>query len=120
MTKTQIILAIGVAAILWWVSTSHAQAAPQATISWTKNSEPDIAGYRVYQSVASGVYGTGPMYLLQPTTTSVTVSLPQQRCSVRYFWTVTAFDFAGHESVRSVEVNKLIIGTRYWVGACKK
>jgi len=105
----------------WLVaSLSYAQTPPQATISWQRNTEPDIAGYRVYQSIASNNYGTGPMYLLQSTTNSVTVNLPQTRCSVRYYWTVTAFDFGGQESVKSVEVSKTIVGTQYWIGACKK
>lgn len=97
-----------------------ATAAPQATVSWLPNSEPDIAGYRLYQSVASGVYGTAPVYTTPPTSNSVTVFLPQQRCTVRYFWTVTAFDTMGQASVKSVEVFKDIIGTQYWIGACKK
>lgn len=101
-------------------SSSYAQTAPQATISWTPNQEPDIAGYRVYQSTASKNYGTAPAFLLPSTRTTITISLPQLRCNARYFWTVTAFDFGGHESVKSVEVSKTIVGTRYWIGACKK
>jgi hypothetical protein len=96
------------------------QAVPQATISWLANTESNIAGYRLYQSVASGVYGTAPAYLTKPDTLSVTVTLPQERCSVAYFWAVTAFNFEGKESRKSVEVSKTIIGSQYWIGACKK
>jgi len=106
--------------MLLWSACAGAQTTPHSTISWTANREPDIAGYRVYQSLTSNIYGTGPVYLLQSTATSVTVSLPQNRCSIRYFWTVTAFDFAGQESVKSVEVSKTIVGTQFWIGACKK
>jgi len=106
--------------ILLWTTGAFGQTPPQATISWAPNQEPDIAGYRVYQSVASNNYGTGPMYLTTSTKNSLTVPLTQSRCSVRYFWTVTAFDFAGHESVKSIEVSKTIVGTQYWIGTCKK
>jgi hypothetical protein len=98
--------------VFWAIATGVAMAEPQATISWLPNSEPDIDGYRLYQSVASGVYDTAPVYIAPVTSHSITVFLPQQRCTVRYFWVVTAFDLLGQE--------KDVIGTQYWIGACKK
>lgn len=103
-----------------WASLTLGQIGPQATISWRANTETDLAGYRVYQSTGSGQYSQGPMYPIQLGTTSVTVSLPQARCTVRYYWVVTAFDRGGHESAASLEVTKLILGTRWWSGACKR
>ena len=119
MVKLLLILA-ALWAIGGFSTEALAQTVPQATISWRANTESDLAGYRVYQSTSPGSYATGPMYLMQPTVIGVTVPLPRTRCSVRYYWVVTAFDFAGQESGRSVEVSKTITGTQYWTGACRK
>jgi len=118
MKKLFLICAFVAIAVGTALGTAFAE--PQATISWLPNSEPDIAGYRLYQSVASGIYATAPRYIMQQNETSVTVFLPQQRCTVRYFWTVTAFDDIGQESGKSAQVFKDVIGTQYWIGACKK
>jgi hypothetical protein len=102
------------------IAVGTAVAAPQATISWLPNTEPNIAEYRLYQSTTSGVYGTAPLYITPVTSNSITVNLTVQRCTVRYYWTLTAYNDLGQESTKSIEVYKDIVGSQYWIGMCKK
>ncbi|WP_158587654.1 fibronectin type III domain-containing protein [Neobacillus notoginsengisoli] len=60
------------------------------TLSWNKNSEKDLAGYSLY--INGTVYGTSE-------TNSTTVS--PLKLGREYTFEVTAFDFAGNESVKS-------------------
>jgi len=73
---------------------------------WTANTETDLAGYKVYQSTVSGVYGT-PIATLGKVMT-YTATLPQLTTSQVYYWTITAYDLAGNESPKSAQVSKLI------------
>jgi hypothetical protein len=110
---------VGVCLLWLWAALSLAQTGPQAVLSWLPNDEPDVAGYRIYQTFTAGSYVmVGPTYATFPGQTTVTVYLPQAQCSVQYFWVVTAIDFAGHESPRSIEVSKTIVGSHYTVKAC--
>lgn len=74
-----------------------------ATLSWTANSEPDLAGYKVYMGMQSGVYGT-PITLGTVTTYQI-LNLPP---GSTYFFTITAFDSDGNESLPSAEISKSI------------
>jgi len=74
-----------------------------AALSWAANTESDLAGYKVYMGTQSGIYGTSiavgnvtnyQVMNLQPNTT--------------YFFSITALDAAGNESVPSSEVSKSI------------
>lgn len=76
------------------------------TLTWNANTEADLAGYKVYRSTTSGVYGT-PLATLGKVTT-YTITLPAQSVGTTYFMVVTAYDVAGNESGRSNEVSKFI------------
>jgi hypothetical protein len=75
-----------------------------ALLTWDANTEPDIAGYRVYYGTSPGNYqqaqGNGIVVL----GTSYTVTGLDSR--VGYYFTVTAFDASGNESGYATEVFK--------------
>jgi hypothetical protein len=68
------------------------------TLVWDRNSEPDIAGYKVYYSRVSGDY-----------VGSVTVVVPMAVIGVKgmrtVYFAVTAYDTNGDESDFSAEVH---------------
>ena len=75
-------------------------AAQSATLAWDRNSEPDIASYKLYYSTQSG----GPSQSLDVgnVTTSTVSSLNDE---TTYFFTATAVNTAGIESQPSNEVS---------------
>ncbi len=73
-----------------------------ATLDWAPNTEPDLAGYRVYHGTASGSYGPAVDVGL-----ATTYTISNLRAGTHYF-TVTAYDSSGNESARAVEVSKRI------------
>ena len=77
--------------------------AGSATLTWVASSDPNLAGYRVYVGVASGVYGA-PTDVGKVTTWTV----PNLTAGVTYYFAVTAYNTAGMESSYSNEVSKLI------------
>lgn len=88
---------IGILAALLLVSVL-AQAA-QIQVSWNANTEPDLAGYKVYMGTAPGQYSTPvtvttPSYTFQGATDKTT-----------YYVAVSAFDTSGNESALSDEVS---------------
>jgi hypothetical protein len=70
-------------------------------LSWSINVEPDLAGYRVYRSEQEGARGTllTPELLPSPAYRDNSVQTGQH-----YWYTATAVDRAGNESVPSVAV----------------
>ena len=78
----------------------QAATAHYTTIQWAANSEPDLAGYRVYQGTTSGVYG--PSVDVGNTTIYTPQNLQAGR---RYYFVITAYDNAGNESLPSIEVS---------------
>ena len=81
------------------------QAGNSVTLAWDANTEPDLAGYRIYQSrTAGGPYTqigqVGVMPAPEWTVTGLT--------NGTYFWVVTARNLAGMESGYSNEVSKTI------------
>ena len=64
----------------------------QVTLAWDPNTEPDLAGYKLYYGTASGDYtqvidvGNTTMYTVTNLTAGHT-----------YYFTVTAHDASGHE-----------------------
>ena len=74
-----------------------------AALSWTANTESDLAGYKVYRGTQSGVYGTS--IAVGNITTYQFTDLPP---NTTYFFCVTAIDTAGNESVPSSEVSKSV------------
>jgi len=77
-----------------------------AVLSWQANAEADLAGYKVYRSTTSGVYGA-PVATLGKATAH-TLLLPQLTVDTTYFFTVTAYDTGGNESPKAAEVSKRI------------
>lgn len=73
----------------------------EVDLSWSINSETDLAGYRVYRSEQEGTQGASvtPELLLTPAVRDTSV-LPGHR----YWYTVTAVDRAGNESKPSRHV----------------
>jgi hypothetical protein len=76
--------------------------AADVTLAWDPNSESDLAGYKLYYGIASGVYGT-PITLGLQTTYTIT-NLPPGT----YFFALKAFNTLGLESGFSNEVSTTI------------
>ncbi|MFO0771746.1 MAG: fibronectin type III domain-containing protein [Nitrospiraceae bacterium] len=74
-----------------------------ATVSWTANTESDLAGYRVYVGTSSGNYTfRGPFEV----TSGTSLTIPNLPLGTTYFFAVSAYDRSGNESVKSVEYSK--------------
>ena len=74
------------------------------TLTWTANSEPDLAGYKIYVGTNSGVYNSPGSPFVAGKVTSYTISnLPKGQT---YFFAISAYDSAGNESVLSAEVSR--------------
>lgn len=85
----------------------HAAAPPtgSVTLQWDPNTEPDLAGYKVYSSTLSGLYGD-PIATLPPSvTTYQSTGLAK---GVTYFFVVSAYNTQGIESPPSEEVARTI------------
>ena len=74
-----------------------------AALSWAANTESDLAGYKVYMGTQSGIYGTS--IAVGNVTTYQAMNLQP---NTTYFFSITALDAAGNESVPSSEVSKSI------------
>ena len=85
--------------------TLSATVAGTASLTWNANSETDLSGYKVYRATSSGAYGA-PVALLPKTTTRYTAT--GLHTGTTYFFTITAYDNAGNESLHSAEVSKSI------------
>lgn len=72
-----------------------------ATVTWNANTEPDLAGYKVYHGEVSGVY-TEVFLISAGTTTKVFLGL---RDGVTHYFAVSAVDTSGNESAKSNEVS---------------
>ena len=72
------------------------------TLEWNANTEPDLAGYKVYRATSPGGYGAA-IATVPANTTSYVVSGLQT--GVTYFFVISAYDTAGNESIRSAEVS---------------
>jgi hypothetical protein len=73
------------------------------TLSWAANTDSDLAGYKVYRGTQSGVYSTS-IAVGNVTTYQLTNLQP----NTTYFFSVTALDTAGNESLPSSEVSKSV------------
>jgi hypothetical protein len=74
----------------------------QVTLKWSPNTEPDLAGYRVYCGKTSRVYTINV-----PAAKALTATVPNLQ-SGTYYCAVTAYDTANNESPFSNEVTKVI------------
>jgi len=98
-----------------FLCTSFAIADPPAIMQWDPNTEPDLAGYRVYFSENPGVYVFGgpssPFFLFEvacgPNDASCCIYNKPNLAGPGYFFVVTAFDTDGFESLPSNEINSL-------------
>jgi len=72
-------------------------------LSWTANSESDLAGYKIYQGTTAGSYG--PSIDVGNTTVYTANNL---QAGLTYYYATTAYDTSGNESLPSVEVSKQI------------
>jgi fibronectin type 3 domain-containing protein len=85
--------------------TAGTSATNTASLTWSANTESDLAGYKVYAGTSSGHY-TAPIATLPKTTTGYTATGLQT--GTTFFFVVTAYDNAGNESLHSGEVSKTI------------
>lgn len=69
--------------------------------SWDANTESDLAGYRLYQSQSSGVYGDIPVAVISAGIETVTIDVTSDGT---YFFVLTAYDTSDNESGYSNEV----------------
>ena len=77
-----------------------------ATLSWTLNSETDLAGYKVYVGTAPGIYSfPGSPIVIGRTDNYAISGLPVGQT---YYFAISAFDNSGNESTLSTEVSKSI------------
>ena len=77
-----------------------------ATLSWTLNSETDLAGYKVYLGTAPGIYSfPGSPIVIGRTDNYAITGLPVGQT---YYFAISAFDSSGNESALSSEVSKSI------------
>ena len=90
-----------------------AMAAPSATLTWTANGEPDLAGYKVFRG--NGVCAVGPLQplivsgsavSLGKVTTYTDTTVPTFDGELCY--EITAFDTANNESTHSVRATKTV------------
>lgn len=77
-----------------------------ATLSWTSNSEADLAGYKLYVGTAPGRYTYAGSPVIIGLMGSYMISgLPMGQT---YYFALSAFDSSGNESALSSEVSKSI------------
>lgn len=95
--------------LLFLLLTATTSSAADVTLTWNANTESDLAGYKIYQSTIAGQYGD-PVVTLGKVT-SHTLTLPTLTVDATYFFSLTAYDLAGNESGKSLEVNKFVSGT---------
>jgi len=89
-----VIIAVAVAVIA-----GIALAATSVDLAWDANTEPDLAGYKIYYGTASGVYGT-PIDVGNVTAYTLT-GLTE---GVTYYLAATAYDTDANESDFSQEL----------------
>jgi Bacterial Ig domain len=74
-----------------------------STLQWEANPESDLAGYRIYHGTTPGVYGY-PQSVGKITTYQYT----NLESNKTHYYTLTAYDTSGNESLPSPEVSKYI------------
>jgi len=95
----------GIIFIILIFFSTMALAGSSVTFEWDANTEPDLAGYRLYQATTSGQYtfGDGNQVAIILAGTE-TVTLPDVPDGT-YYWVATAYDLQGLESEPSNEVS---------------
>ena len=77
-----------------------------ASLQWAANLEPDLAGYRIYHGTTSGIYG-----IPQTVGKTTTYQYANLESTKTHYFTLTAYDASGNESLPSPEVSKYIAGS---------
>jgi hypothetical protein len=77
------------------------QSTTSVTLAWNPNTDPDLAGYKIYESTSSGTYGAAIATVPRSTSSFVVTGLQR---GVTYYFVITAYDTSGNESARSAEV----------------
>jgi Fibronectin type III domain len=78
------------------------QSTASVTLAWNPNTEPDLAGYKIYEATSPGSYGAAIATLPANATSFVATGLQP---GVTYFFVITAYDTSGNESARSPELS---------------
>lgn len=88
--------------------------AGSATLSWNANTEPDLAGYKIYYGTAARI-GTDPKictmcgYSTKVEVGKITTySINNLTNGQTYYFSITAYDTSGNESAFSSQVSKFI------------
>jgi hypothetical protein len=100
MKKLLFLVALTLVGIFIGVTTSSA-ATSSVTLAWDANTEPDLAGYKLYSGASAG----GP-YVLKQTLAKVTGTTVAGLADGTYHFVLTAFDTFSNESGYSNEVFK--------------
>ena len=87
--------------VLFFPNNVQSATSNSATLQWAANVESDLAGYRIYHGTTPGVYGVPQT--VGKTTTYQYANLESNK--IHYF-TITAYDMLGNESLPSPEVSK--------------
>lgn len=82
--------------------------AVDATVNWTTNQEPDLAGCKVYVGPASGTYTFPGSPFDVPGATCTSYVVTGLQAGTTYFFAATAYDKTGNESDKSKEMSKAI------------
>lgn len=77
--------------------------AANVKLGWDANSEPDIAGYRLYYGVVSAAYNQ-----TVDVGTNITATASNLQSGLTYFFAVTAYNTSGLESEFSNELSLTI------------
>ena len=75
-----------------------------ATIQWAFNTEPDLAGYRIYHGTTSGVYSSS-----KNVGRATSYQFTNLAIGKTHYFAVAAYDLKGNESPPSPEVFKTIL-----------
>jgi len=107
MKKTAIIF------MILFLSAGMALAGTDVTLQWQANTEPDLAGYRVYRGTQAGGPYTqvGTDIACGPNVEECCTFVDQGLSDGTYFWVATAFDTGGLESEYSNEVTATLDST---------
>src|SRR4030095_8326562 len=92
---------VAVAAIFSFAIGAFAETS-SVSLTWDPNTEPDIAGYKVYWGTSSRVYDQFS------DVSQTTASVSDLTVGVRYYFAVTAYDSSGLESSYSKEVSTVV------------
>ncbi|MFC8350188.1 PA14 domain-containing protein [Streptomyces sp. NPDC057280] len=80
-------------------SASYAQATGKVKLTWSRNKEMDLAGYRVYRRLKGASFGSTPL----TTTTSTSYTDTPPPTGETYYYEVRAYDKAGNASTGTTD-----------------